>query len=143
MARSPKDGARPFWRNDRDETSRVSTEAASGRQPRAGAESPVSGLGPGRPEPSAVPRGNPDILRADIDSGRTRDKIGHPDPAAAPLGTDDEAGGAPPTPRQVQMARAYEHGSPEAGSRPSGRTLWVLLLSAIAIGLAALAFGSL
>lgn len=28
-----------------------------------------------------------------IDSGRTKDKIAWPDPAAAPLGTDEEAGG--------------------------------------------------
>ena len=30
-------------------------------------------------------------LRDDIDSGRTRDKVAKGDPAAAPLGTDDEA----------------------------------------------------
>lgn len=29
-----------------------------------------------------------------IDSGRMRDKVNHFDPAAAPLGTDEEAGGA-------------------------------------------------
>jgi hypothetical protein len=33
-------------------------------------------------------------LRAEIDSGKTGDKVGHPDPAAAPLGTDAEAGGS-------------------------------------------------
>lgn len=33
-------------------------------------------------------------LREDIDSGRTGDKVDFPDPAAAPLGTDAEAGGA-------------------------------------------------
>jgi hypothetical protein len=32
-------------------------------------------------------------LRADIDAGRTGDKVAHPDPAAAPLVTDAEAGG--------------------------------------------------
>lgn len=32
-------------------------------------------------------------LRADIDRGRTGDKTEWPDPAAAPLGTDDEAAG--------------------------------------------------
>lgn len=35
-----------------------------------------------------------DRLRADIDAGRTGDKVPFPDPAAAPLGTDDEAGNA-------------------------------------------------
>jgi hypothetical protein len=33
-------------------------------------------------------------LRADIDSGRTGEKVSASDPAAAPLGTDDEAGHA-------------------------------------------------
>ncbi len=32
-------------------------------------------------------------LRHDIDSGRTRDKVAAHDPAAVPLGTDDEAAG--------------------------------------------------
>lgn len=34
-------------------------------------------------------------LRFDIDSGRTGEKVDWPDPAAAPLGTDDEAAGTP------------------------------------------------
>ena len=41
-----------------------------------------------------------DRLRKEIDSGRTKDKVDHSDPAAAPLGTDDEAGGAPRRPRR-------------------------------------------
>lgn len=35
-------------------------------------------------------------LRHAIDSGNTGDKVNYPDPAAAPLGTDDEAAGAGP-----------------------------------------------
>jgi hypothetical protein len=38
--------------------------------------------------------GSADRLRHHIDRGRTHDKVDYPDPAAAPLGTDDEAGGA-------------------------------------------------
>lgn len=38
---------------------------------------------------------NAQQVRDDIDAGRTRDKVDHPDPATAPLGTDAEAGGAP------------------------------------------------
>jgi hypothetical protein len=38
-----------------------------------------------------------DQLRADIDSGRTGDKVSAPDPGMAPLGTDDEAAGTPPS----------------------------------------------
>jgi hypothetical protein len=44
-----------------------------------------------------------DRLRADISSGRTGEKVAFLDPAAAPLGTDDEAGGHPPTPEQRRM----------------------------------------
>jgi hypothetical protein len=35
-------------------------------------------------------------LRRAIDSGQTADKVDFPDPAAAPLGTDSEAGGDAP-----------------------------------------------
>lgn len=48
---------------------------------------------------------NVDRLRADIDSGATGEKIPGSDPAAAPLGTDAEAGGAPPTQRELEMER--------------------------------------
>ena len=40
---------------------------------------------------------NVDELRSKINSGQTGDKVPWSDPAAAPLGTDDEAGGTPPT----------------------------------------------
>jgi succinate dehydrogenase / fumarate reductase cytochrome b subunit len=43
-------------------------------------------------------------LKGAIDSGRTGDKVAFPDPAAAPLGTDDEAAGTPNTPLQVATA---------------------------------------
>ena len=45
-----------------------------------------------------------DQLRRDIDSGRTGDKVDFPDPAAAPLGADDEAGGHPPSPAERALA---------------------------------------
>jgi hypothetical protein len=51
-----------------------------------------------------------DRLRDDIDSGLAHDKVAQPDPAAAPLGTDDEASGTPPTPEQVATARRQEAG---------------------------------
>lgn len=47
-------------------------------------------------------------LRDEIDHGQARDKVSFPDPAAAPLGTDDEAAGHPPTPEQIAMARSHE-----------------------------------
>ena len=47
-------------------------------------------------------------LRHDIDTGRTGEKVAAPDPAAAPLGTDDEAAGTPPSAEAVAMARDAE-----------------------------------
>lgn len=51
---------------------------------------------------------NAQVLRDDIDSGRTGSKVAFADPAAAPLGTDDEAGGNTPRADQVDLARRQE-----------------------------------
>ena len=45
-------------------------------------------------------------LRRDIDAGRTGDKSPGSDPAAAPLGTDDEAAGTPAEPVVVDLERS-------------------------------------
>jgi len=65
---------------------------------------------------------NPDLLRQSIDRGEGADKIDYPDPAAAPLGTDDEASGHPVTREQLSMALAAESRS-RGGQAPlqSGR----------------------
>jgi len=55
-------------------------------------------------------------LRTDIDAGRTGDKVPHPDPAAAPLGTDDEAAGTRPPP-----AIADDRIAPENARIPPGQ----------------------
>jgi hypothetical protein len=47
-------------------------------------------------------------LKHDINAGRTGDKSPAFDPAAAPLGTDEEAAGTPVPPEAVDMARAHE-----------------------------------
>jgi hypothetical protein len=52
--------------------------------------------------------GGTERIRRDIDRGRTRDKVDVDDPAAAPLGTDDEAAGAPASPEEVALARANQ-----------------------------------
>lgn len=54
------------------------------------------------------PADTTDRLRKDIDRGVGGDKIPFPDPAAAPLGTDDEAAGTPPGREAIGMARAHE-----------------------------------
>lgn len=66
-----------------------------------------------------------DRLRHDIDHGRAGDKVNYPDPAAAPLGTDDEAAGTPPTQEQLRMARAAEirHHPDDSSSGHSDRTI--------------------
>ncbi|KJB94131.1 hypothetical protein N826_11970 [Skermanella aerolata KACC 11604] len=54
-------------------------------------------------------------MRDQIDSGKFRDKVAAPDPAASPLGTDDEAAGSP-TP-----ASTVKYESPAAPARaPEG-----------------------
>jgi hypothetical protein len=47
-------------------------------------------------------------LRIAIDQGTAGDKVDVTDSAAAPLGTDDEAGGIPNTAAQVRAAAAHE-----------------------------------
>lgn len=90
-------------------------------------------------------------LRHDIDSGRTGDKVGGFDPAAAPLGTDEEAGGSPCDPELIARERVMERaGRPNSARanaatpelQPDGRTPRVpLLLPAVAGLLAAAALG--
>ena len=55
-----------------------------------------------QPEPAS----NPAQVRGDIQHGRTGDKRRGFDPAAAPLETDDEAAGTPPSAEAIQEARA-------------------------------------
>lgn len=58
-------------------------------------------------------------LRAHIDSGQTGSKVPWPDPAAAPLGADEEAAGTPVAPHVIHAAFEQETGSPFAhAARP-------------------------
>lgn len=94
-------------------------------------------------------------LRRRIDTGRTGDKVDHPDPAASPLGTDDEAAGRPPSESAVATAVAEETAPAEdrfprgvAARRPSlagsvgptaawlaGLHLFILLLAVLVVWL--------
>ena len=47
-------------------------------------------------------------LRHDIDQGRAGDKVRFPDPAVAPLGTDEEAAGTPIDPQVIAQTREAE-----------------------------------
>lgn len=54
-------------------------------------------------------------LRKKVDLGGTGDKVSFPDPAAAPLGTDEEAAGTPPSTAAVDLAKLEER-NPEGTS---------------------------
>jgi hypothetical protein len=74
-------------------------------------------------------------LRDDIDHGRTGDKIDAPDPAVAPLGTDEEAAGTPPDPCAVEAARTIELSRPCKSIPPSGvGGAWLLIAYAVTLG---------
>ncbi|WP_323766165.1 hypothetical protein [Marinovum sp.] len=69
-------------------------------------------------------------LRHQIDHGGAGDKVAFPDPSAAPLGTDDEAAGHPPSREQVRHAEAAELGRaapkkrPPLSQRQTRRAVW-------------------
>jgi hypothetical protein len=85
------------------------------------------------PRPRTVDR-----LRHDIDRGLTGDKAPNSDPAAAPLGADAEAGGAPPTPQEIDLEAQSRTIRPH-GDRPRRQgLLWlagafILLVLAFAL----------
>jgi len=86
---------------------------------------PSSRVEPDRSRPQAPADRAADLtgaeerLRHEIDSGRTGDKVGHPDPAMAPLGTDDEAAQGHD---EEGLRVAREAGSrPPNGKRPAAR----------------------
>ncbi len=90
-------------------------------------------------------------LKADIDHGRTGDKVASGfDPGLSTLGTDDEAAGTPNTPQQVAMARGLEQqkagSSSASSSRPlvtlGGPAMWIIV-GAIVVVVAVLAFAVL
>ncbi|CAO4152414.1 hypothetical protein [Methylorubrum extorquens] len=68
------------------------------------------------------------MLKADIDSGSTGDKVEHYDVGMAQLGTCDEAAGTPPTPERIALARKAEAATrrAKAAADPHGRRGWVL-----------------
>ena len=74
-----------------------------------------------------------DHLRRRIDHGELGDKVNFPDPAAAPLGTDDEAAGRPPT--EYERALADERDRPAQHPRRSmlGFSALILLIAVVAV----------
>lgn len=86
-------------------------------------------------------------LRARIDQGKTGDKIPATDPAAAPLGTDDEAAGTPVTPERaaIELANSgppvepvapqHVHEGQPGEAKPEIAMLVVGLLALVGVGI--------
>ncbi len=101
---------------------------------------------------------NPAQVRGDIEQGRTGDKTGGFDPAAAPYETDAEAGGTPLSgaqtapagtarPQPVPGGEQLAHGSamrPFEGKETGrgGATLWIGAIAALVVIAAVLAFAA-
>ena len=104
---------------------------------RASSSSPPAGY---RLEPD-TPIETTEQLRIAIDQGNAGDKVDASDPAAAPLGTDDEAGGTPNSASQVRLAAVHEvHARPSSGrQRIAGiGHAWWLIGFALVMGLSIL-----
>jgi hypothetical protein len=86
---------------------------------------PPKGPATGRGIPPDNSRRDDDLtaaaLRQALAHGQGGDKVNFSDPAAAPLGTDDEAAGTPPTQEQIRMAAAAELGPLRPKAAPQSR----------------------
>ena len=94
---------------------------------------------------TASPRSGPaeaTRLRDDIDRAATGDKVAFSDPAAAPLGTDAEAGGATPSAQATANARQAERADgassmpkkdPAMLQKTTGQAVGMLALGAVAV----------
>ncbi len=80
-----------------------------------------------------------DMLRSQIDAGRTSDKVAGFDPAAAPLGTDEEAAGTPITSAALSLALQNEVDLNSRSDEDGGKGVYlyfgaVILISLVLIG---------
>jgi hypothetical protein len=100
--------------------------------------SPVSGWmgNPGMDKSGERRAATVDRLRADIDAGRTRDKVAASDPAAAPLGADEEAAGTPLGADAIALARRQELKPAEA--KPTRAVVPIVAAVTLLVTMAAL-----
>jgi hypothetical protein len=87
---------------------------------------------------------NAEQLRKAIDSGQTGDKVRASDPAVAPLTTDDEAAGKPPSPGALTQAYPSETNRPnhEQEQRGPGHA-WILIVFVLIAAIMIIAAGML
>ena len=83
-------------------------------------------------------RGHPARERIRTDHGENRDKIAYPDPAAAPLGTDDEAGGHPAPRAELRDPQPIRDHDFVAEHPISAEDLWGMMVGFMAAGAAIL-----
>lgn len=83
----------------------------------------------------AKPNGSQNVeqLRTRIDRGETKDKTPGGDPAAAPLGTDDEAAGTRPTREQVAAATHAELAHAPAQQSNRAFTVVIVLVAILTV----------
>lgn len=74
---------------------------------------------------------NVDQLRDAIDRGEAADKVRASDPAAAPLGTDAEAGGVPPTPAEIAQDAASLYRRGRARHSDNGFLIYAVTISIV------------
>jgi len=72
--------------------------------------------------------------RAEIDAGLTSDKIAGSDPAAAPLGADDEAAGTPVSPDRTPEVGQRAAPAPRDARRRVAAA-WLVAAAALALAL--------
>lgn len=77
-----------------------------------------------------------DEIRSRIDRGLMGDKVAFPDPAAAPLGTDAEAAGTPPTQLELRMVKRASEALPITGQVENHRPSPVLTFPRLLAGAA-------
>ena len=120
-----------------------STQPSQSEPPQWGASWPFgpAGVTTSRDSHLILSRSTISQLRDDIDAGRTGDKVDWPDPAAAPLGTDEEAAGTPPGPWAVETARTLEVSRPYKSIAHRGVGAgWLLIAFAVALGMGLVAW---
>lgn len=80
------------------------------------------------PEPPASDQPTTAMLKADIDSGATGDKVAAYDPGLSQLGTDDEAAGNAPSHERIALARKTEAASARVrrAAQPGGLNNWIV-----------------
>jgi hypothetical protein len=85
-------------------------------------------------------------LKADIDAGRTGDKVNNADPGLSPLGTDDEAAGNPVSVERLRLAETIEKqqgvaaGPPVRDTRRPGPSIWIMAAVVVAVAVAVILF---